>query len=255
MRLRVLGCSGGIGEGLRTTSFAVDADTLLDAGTGVGDLALEAMARIDHVFITHAHLDHVAALPLMLDTVGWMRPSPVTVYALPAVVDVLRQHLFNWHLWPDFTRIPDEANPWLRFRPVQLGEPVAIGEGRTVRALPAHHVVPAAGWQVDSGQGSLVYTGDTTVNEHLWPEVNAIANLRHLIIETAFSNREQELARVSRHLCPTTLAHELDRLERSAQVHITHLKPGEYRAIMEEIQACAGRHEPRMLEGGEVLEF
>ncbi len=255
MKLRVLGCSGGIGEGLRTTSFAIDADTLLDAGTGVGDLSLEQLARIDHVFVSHAHLDHVAALPLMLDTVGWMRPAPVTVYALPAVVDVLRRHLFNWHLWPDFTCIPSEAAPWLRFQPVEIGQPVDIGGGRIARALPAHHVVPAAGWHLDSGRGSLVYTGDTTVNDEFWPKVNAIANLRHLIIETAFSNREQELARVSRHLCPEMLGRELDRLERSAEIHITHLKPGDYEAIMEEVQACAGHHEPRMLAGGEELEF
>lgn len=255
MRLRVLGCSGGIGEGLRTTSFAVDADTLVDAGTGVGDLALDDLARIDHVFITHAHLDHVAALPMMLDTVGWMRTAPVTVYALPEVVDVLRRHLFNWHLWPDFTCIPDEANPWLRFQPVDLGAPVSLGGGRTVTALPAQHVVPAAGWHLDSGRGSLVYTGDTTINDALWPCVNAIGNLRHLIIETAFSNRERELARVSRHLCPETLARELERLERPADVHITHLKPGEYESIMKEVRASAGRHSPRMLESRQALEF
>jgi ribonuclease BN (tRNA processing enzyme) len=41
MRLRVLGCSGGIGgQHNRTTSFLVDQDILIDAGTGVGDLSL-----------------------------------------------------------------------------------------------------------------------------------------------------------------------------------------------------------------------
>jgi len=184
-----------------------------------------------------------------------MRPEPVTVYALPAVIDVLRQHLFNWHLWPDFTCIPDAQRPWLRFRAVEPGEPVSIGGGRSLTALPANHVVPAAGWRVDSGRGSLVYTGDTTENDALWPQVNAIDNLRHLIIETAFSNRERELARLSKHLCPDMLARELDRLERPARIHITHLKPGEYEAIMREVQACAGHHEPRMLVGGQVLEF
>ena len=45
MRLRVLGCSGGIGgRHLRTTSFLVDSDVLLDAGTGVGDLSLAELS-------------------------------------------------------------------------------------------------------------------------------------------------------------------------------------------------------------------
>jgi len=68
IKLKILGCSGGIGgEHLRTTSLLVDDDVLIDAGTGVGDLSIAEMARIDHVFLTHTHLDHIACLPLMID--------------------------------------------------------------------------------------------------------------------------------------------------------------------------------------------
>jgi len=60
MRVRVLGCSGAIAKGCRTTSFLVDGDVLVDAGTGVGDLTLEEMAGIEHVLLTHSHLDRSA---------------------------------------------------------------------------------------------------------------------------------------------------------------------------------------------------
>ena len=40
MKIRILGASGGIGALARTTSILVDHDILIDAGTGVGDLAL-----------------------------------------------------------------------------------------------------------------------------------------------------------------------------------------------------------------------
>ena len=71
MRVRVLGCGGGIGGRLmRTTSLLVDHDILIDAGTGLSDLPLDELAAIDHVFITHSHLDHIAALPLMVDAVA-----------------------------------------------------------------------------------------------------------------------------------------------------------------------------------------
>ena len=73
MQVRVLGCSGAIAKDCRTTSFLVDTDLLVDAGTGVGDLTLEEMAAIDDVVLTHCHLDHIAALPLMLDAVGARR--------------------------------------------------------------------------------------------------------------------------------------------------------------------------------------
>ena len=63
MRIRILGCSGGIGAGSRTSAMLVDDDVLIDAGTGIGDLALEEIDSIRHVFLTHAHLDHIAGLP------------------------------------------------------------------------------------------------------------------------------------------------------------------------------------------------
>ena len=52
MRLRVLGCSGGIGGTQnRTTSLLLDQDILIDAGTGVGDLSLAELALVDHIFV------------------------------------------------------------------------------------------------------------------------------------------------------------------------------------------------------------
>ena len=73
MKLRVLGCSGGIGgRHLRTTSFLLDGDILIDAGTGVGDLTLAELSQIDHIFVTHSHLDHVTSIPFLVDTVGGM---------------------------------------------------------------------------------------------------------------------------------------------------------------------------------------
>ncbi len=126
MKLRVLGCSGGIGARARTTSFLVDDDILLDAGTGVEDLTVEEIAAIDHVFLTHCHLDHVCALPLLVDSTGALRERPVTVHALPETIAALRQHIFNWVIWPDFTEIPHFERPWLVFEPITVGGVVAI---------------------------------------------------------------------------------------------------------------------------------
>ena len=254
MKIRILGCSGGIGGSLRTTSMLLDQDILIDAGTGVGDLGIEELARIDHVFLTHSHLDHVASIPFLVDSVGWMRDKPLTVYAIEPTLEILRQHLFNWKLWPDFTQIPDAAAPFMRYQHITLGESVTVG-GRTFTPLPANHVVPAVGYRVDAGQGSMVFSGDTTTNDALWVEVNKIENLRHLIIETAFCNREKDLAIASKHLCPSLLAAELAKLERKAEIYITHLKPGEADLTMREIAECAGEWNPRMLENNQIIEL
>ncbi len=254
MKLRILGCSGGIGGNLRTTSMLLDHDILIDAGTGVGDLSIEDLARIDHVFLTHSHLDHVASIPFLVDSVGWMRDKPLTVYAIAPTLEILRQHLFNWKLWPDFTQIPNAERAFLRYQPILLGQTVEFG-GRKITSLPANHVVPAVGYRIDSGRASLVFTGDTTTSDSLWREVNKITNLRYLVIETAFCNREKDLAIASKHLCPSLLAIELAKLERKADIYITHLKPGEAELTMREIQASAGAWQPRMLENNQIIDL
>ena len=252
MKIRVLGCSGGIGGSLRTTALLVDDDILVDAGTGVGDLPLEGLAKIDHIFVTHSHLDHVTSIPFLVDTVCWMRGSPIVVYGIKETLDILRAHLFNWRIWPDFSEIPNREKPFMVYRELAVGETVEI-KGRRFTPIPANHTVPAVGYAIATSRASLIYSGDTGVNDGLWRAVNDARNLKYLIIETAFSNKEREVAAISKHLCPQTLAEELEKMRASPEVYITHLKPGEGALTMREVSQAAGRWRPRMLENNQVF--
>ena len=239
MQIKILGCSGGIGGELRTTSMLVDDDILIDAGTGVSNLSMDELLKIDHILLTHSHLDHIGFIPLLLDTVMGIRAEPITVHANKETLEALREHIFNWKIWPDFNAIPSIESPFLRYNEVELGTALDF-KGRKFIPLPANHVVPAIGYHVDSGNASLVFTGDTTVCDALWVQVNKITNLKYLIIETAFSNSELELAKISKHLCPSLLVSELAKLAddaclNSLEVYVTHLKPGEGESIMQEI--------------------
>lgn len=254
MKLRVLGCSGGIGGNLRTTSFLLDHDILIDAGTGAGELSLTELCAIDHVFITHSHLDHIACIPFMVDSVGLMRDRPLTIYAIEETLEILKQHIFNWKIWPDFSEIPNAQRPYLRYQPIELGETVVLN-GRKITAITANHVVPAVGYHLDSGEASLVFSGDTTTNDALWKVVNKIENLRYLVIETAFSNSEIELAIISKHFCPTLLVEELKKFRREAEVFITHLKPGEMELTMRQIESAIHGRRPVMLRNNQEFEF
>ncbi|MEO8331163.1 MAG: 3',5'-cyclic-nucleotide phosphodiesterase [Gallionella sp.] len=254
MRLRVLGCSGGIGGNLRTTSFLLDHDVLIDAGTGVTELSLTELCLIDHIFVTHSHLDHIACIPMLIDSVWMMRDRPITIYAIGETLEILKQHIFNWKIWPDFSEIPNAQRPSMRYQSIELGETVVLG-GRRITPVPANHVVPAVGYQLDSGSASLVFTGDTTTNNALWKVVNKIENLRYLIIESAFSNSEKELAVLSKHLCPSMLAVELEKFKREAEVFITHHKPGELELTMQEIEGCVHGIRPKMLLNNQEFEF
>jgi 3',5'-cyclic-nucleotide phosphodiesterase len=255
MKLKVLGCSGGIGGSQsRTTSFLVDDDVLLDCGTGVGDLPLAVLKGIDHVFLTHAHLDHIAALPLMIDSVGELREKPIVVHATPETIRILHSHIFNWLIWPDFSAIPDHARPFMRFQPIGVGECVNL-DGRGITALPARHTVPAVAYRLDSGEGQLVFSGDTGYCPELVAEINRCANLRHLILETAFAEEQHGLAVASRHLCPSMSRTMLDEIHGAPAVHISHLKPGVSERIMEQLRAAGSALSVRRLDQGDVLEF
>jgi len=254
MKLQILGCSGGIGRGLRTTSMLLDEDILIDAGTGVGDLTLEALCRIDHVFLTHSHLDHVTSLPFLLDTAGPLRDGPITVYALQETIATLQAHLFNWKLWPDFTQIPDTESPWLHFQPIALGETVLLN-GRKITPLPALHVVPTVGYLLDSGQASLAFSGDTIACQDFWDVLNQVKNLRYLLIETSFINAENGIAFAARHYYPELLAENLPKLKQPAEIYITHMGPSEQDEIMAEIHAAVSGTRPMKLAHGQQFEF
>jgi ribonuclease BN (tRNA processing enzyme) len=265
MKVRVLGCSGAIAKDCRTTSFLIDDNVLVDAGTGVGDLTLQEMRRVDHVLLTHSHLDHVAALPLMVDAVANHRTSPVKIHALQATIDALKLHIFNNVIWPDFSKIPTPQAPFISFHPLVVGEQLALAD-KHIEVLPAVHTVPAAGYAVsaDDGAPCWVFTGDTERNPALWARLNQL-NVAILVIETAFSNREIDLARKSLHLSPDSLAGELDCIAsgKNYPIYITHTKPAETELIMDEVQnfdqtLLSGVHQPRdirWLRAGQEFEL
>lgn len=252
MQIKVLGCSGGIGGHLRTTAFLVDEDILIDAGTGVGDLSIEALLKIDHIFVTHSHLDHITSIPFLLDTAMGLKSSPITVYASAETLAILKEHIFNWKVWPDFNTIPSQDLPLLRYQEIALGQTINL-QGRKITSLPANHVVPAVGYQIDSGNESLVFSGDTTSCDAFWEVVNKISNLRYIILETAFSDGEIALARLSKHLCPILLEEELGKLTQHAEIFVTHLKPGEDALIMQQINASGLTVKPLELMHAQIF--
>ena len=191
MRIRVLGCSGGIGAGARTSAMLVDDDVLIDAGTGIGDLELQDLDSIRHVFLTHAHLDHIAGLPMLADCVfDENYEIPLTVYAREETLRAVQDHLFNDVIWPDFAKLPTEQNPMLRYHVCSPGDTITI-DRREFYAVDVMHSVPALGFTVQNSGGAFAVSGDTKTNETLWPVLNACDDLRVLVIEVSFPDEMQ----------------------------------------------------------------
>lgn len=249
MELRVLGCSGGVGSGLRTTTLLIDDDVLIDAGTGLGDLTLDEMARIRHIFLTHSHLDHIASIPLLVDSIFDRIRQPIVVHGLVATLDALKQHIFNNVIWPDFSRLPHPSRPVMAYAPMAPGELCMLGD-RSLEMIEVNHVVPGVGYRVSSPGGCFAFSGDTSTNDGFWRALNARGALDLLIVESAFTNADIALSRRAGHYCPTLLATDLDKLEQVVEVYITHNKPGDEDIIFTECCAAIRRHSVHRLSGG-----
>ena len=254
MRIKILGCSGGIGAELRTTSLLVDKDILIDAGTGIGDLSLDEMRQIRHVFLTHSHLDHTAGLPLLVDTIFEQLKEPLTVYGRPETLEAVQTHVFNWVMWPDFAELPTRQVPVLAYKPLKLGQRHTL-QGRTLHMVEVNHTVPGAGYIIEKGGKVFAFSGDTYTNDSFWAAVNAYPKVDVLMVETAFANGNQKLADLAKHYCPKTLAADLAKFKHDPDIYVTHLKPGAEDAIFTEIVAALPKRRLHRLLGGEVFDL
>ena len=226
MQIKVLGCSGGVGPGLRTTSLLINDDVLIDAGTGVGDLSLAQQRKIGHIFLTHSHLDHICGLAFLADNLFDLIERPIEVRAIAETLSAIREHIFNWKIWPDFSKLPNEQNPLIRFSELQVDTAIQLENNITLRPFTVLHTVPAIGYAVESERGTFAFSGDTYANENLWKSLNALKRLDRLMIEIAFPDEEDKLALASKHFTPSLLAKELKKLKHHPEIYLTHHKPG-----------------------------
>jgi ribonuclease BN (tRNA processing enzyme) len=255
MRVRVLGCSGGIGANLRTTSLLIDDDILIDCGTGVGDLTIQEMEKLRHIYLSHSHLDHIVCLPLLIDTIfDQLKNQPIVVHCLPETFDVLNTHIFNWKVWPNFFELPNKSNPVLQFSPISSGDTRHIG-GRIVETIEVEHVVPGVAFRIANDSSALAYSGDTSTNDTFWQVLNARERLDLLIIECAFLDRDRELSKMAKHYCPKLLAGDMSKLNHRPKTCISHLKPGAEEDIFGEVKNALPDVDLVRLRGGEVFQL
>jgi ribonuclease BN (tRNA processing enzyme) len=237
MRLKVLGCHGGESPRHRPASFLIDDELLLDAGAVTRSLSLNDQVRVETVFLSHSHMDHIKGLPLLCDNVLGRRSGPVEVVATAGTADSLEQHLFNGKLWPDFTRIPSPEAPVVRIRRIEANTKVQV-RGFELFAVPVHHTVECHGVIVSNATGSLAYTGDTGPTDAFWAALREWPKLRAILCEVSFPNDQEALARISGHLTPALLAAELEKIPAvRAPIYISHVKPGQEELVHQEIAA------------------
>lgn len=268
MRVRVLGCHGGETPRHRTTCFSIDDRITIDAGAVCRSLNLDEQVKIDHMLISHSHMDHVKDLALLADQVIGRRPAPVTLHCGPETAETLRTSYFNNYLWPDFTRIPTPDAPVMRLverepltpflieapggtsaaaettQPAKGAAKPKKGAKRTlaegeyeVQYIPVTHPVESMAMIIRGRRGSILYSSDTGPTTKLWEVVNGIDDLRGMFVELSFPNHMQALADVAGHYTPQTLAKEMEKVKGRDDIplFVYHLKPSFYEATMKEL--------------------
>lgn len=254
MELRVLGCSGGIGEQLRTTSLLLNSEILIDAGTGLGDLTLQEMGCIRHIFLTHSHLDHVAGLPLLIDSIFDRIKSPIIIHAQATTLKAIQDHIFNHVIWPDFAVLPSCDRPVLCYEELKPGESFQLGE-LNLSMVKVNHVVPSVGYIMRTANHTVAFSGDTTSNDTFWPALNELEQLDTLIVEAAFANGDLKLSQQAKHYCPSTLAADLKKLKHQPKIYLSHHKPGAEAKILAECQQEITTHKVDSLHGGQIIQL
>jgi 3',5'-cyclic-nucleotide phosphodiesterase len=241
VELCVIGCHGGETPKHRTCAFVIDDVLAIDAGSLTSGLDVGEQARLEAVLVSHAHLDHVRDLATIADTRCQLGCAPLTIAGTRGTLRALREHFFNNLLWPDFATIPSPEQPTIRYLEIEAEQPTAIA-GHTVRAILVTHTIEAAGFLVEGRDGAIAYSGDTGPTERLWEVLNAQQNLRALLMEVSFPNREQGLATVSGHHTPRTLGAELRkyRAPEDLPTLLYHIKPVFQAEVERECAALRG---------------
>ncbi|MBI2158130.1 MAG: 3',5'-cyclic-nucleotide phosphodiesterase [Candidatus Rokubacteria bacterium] len=241
MKIRVLGAFGGEGLGHRPSAFLVNDRLLIDGGSVTGALTVPEQLRIEHALLSHAHLDHLAGLVYLSETLGFCETgAAVTIAGIDPVITALRSNVFNNVLWPDFSKIPHADVPVVKYRTLVEDVEQRVGDV-WVTPVPVNHTVPTTGFIVHDGATGLMYSGDTGPTKALWDAARGLTGIRAVILECAFPNRLAPLAEIAKHMTPDLIRHELDKLPPNVPVWIFHIKPQFAEEIAEELGRLADR--------------
>ncbi|HUX08241.1 MAG TPA: 3',5'-cyclic-nucleotide phosphodiesterase [Acidobacteriota bacterium] len=250
MKIRVLGCYGGMDGGHGLTSFLINDWLAIDAGAITDALSFEEQKKITDVIITHSHLDHTTSLPFLVDNIFGTKHKPLNIFGHTDVLNDLRKHVFNDVSWPDFTCLPSPDNPVMKFNELPVGKETRIGQ-LLVKPVWVNHLVPTTGLIITENERSWINSSDTADTEEIWEHVNLLTDPRLLFLECSYPNRFAELAEASKHLTPAGVGRQLARLERKFPIRIYHGKPKHAEEIMKELQEL-GHPDLELLQQGKI---
>lgn len=254
--IKILGAQGSRSENGFTTCIQITKHTLIDAGNVMHSLGKEAV-HINHIFFSHAHLDHVIDSAFLMDNFFAQRSEPLYLYGLPKTIQALKEHIFNWDVWPDFSEIHLIGNtkPAVVYVEITPNQRYEVEDNIFLTPILSNHTVACCGYIIEKEGSSILFSGDTFKNPTLWELINTNESIKALIIDVSFPNRLSKIATQSKHLTPNFLEEELQLLKRKeVKIYINHLKPFYQNQTLSELEAL-GIPQESILKDGEMIEL
>ena len=253
--ITILGASGTKSKGFGTSAFLLNNKNVIDAGNLLEPLQEES-AYIENIWLTHSHLDHIADIAFVLDNYFCIRKKTLNIIALPETIKVLKEDIFNYRVWPDFSTInlTDGKTKALMFTELELGVENIISDNESIEAFETDHTVASCGYIYKRNNNSILITADTHSLENVIKIIDSRKDITSVVFECSFPSKMEELAIKSKHLTPKLLFKALQTLKRDDfKLYINHIKSSYLLEISAEIEDVKGKWNPKILKDGEIL--
>ena len=252
--LKMLGAYGGKSKDRCTTCIQVDEHNkiLIDAGEILNSLGDKASC-VEHIFVTHSHLDHILEIPLLIDMTYSTRKCPLKIYASKGTIKHIMSHVLNWDIWPDFSDIDmiDSNEKAVQFVEIVENQTIEI-ENYKIKAISNNHTDSSFGYIVTKDNSSIMFTSDTYCCDNIWKKINHDKTISSVIIDVSFPSQYKQLAFDSKHLTPNLLYEELKKLHRNdVKIFVYHLKPAYEKEITQELNKLNQTY--NIYNGGGIL--
>ncbi len=255
--IKILGAYGGKATNMQLTSIQLSKEIVLDAGNILEGLG-NGMKNINHVFITHAHLDHINDIGFLIDATYEGRTQSLKIYGQKQTLEAIHKHILNWDIWPDFTQINliNTNIKAIQLVEIQLNKVIEIDDCK-IKAIQNNHTLSSNGYVIEKNNSAILFTSDTYCCDSIWEEINNNKLITATIIDVSFPSRMVQLAKDSKHLTPQLLKQELEKLTRDdVTIHVNHIKPAHKLEIVKELfKSDCLLNDGTILEAQDVIEF
>lgn len=255
--IKILGAFGTKAKGYGTTSFYLDEKNTIDAGNLLKSLK-ERSAKIENIWLTHSHLDHISDIAYILDNYYSERTKTLNLIGLPETIQAIKKHFLNGLIWPDFSVIPmiNSTQMTIKYTELDFGVAYKIDDNSSIEAFETDHTVASCGYIYKKNNSSILITSDTYSIDNALSLVDSREDITTMIIECSFPSFMEKLAFDSKHLTPKLLFKNLESLKRDdVKLCINHIKPLFLETMVDEILSYRGKWHPIILNDDEIINF